>query len=164
MTDGCVTSLERLSNRVVYFSWAACALGLLTSYFSWLELRALQSLDPSGAYSWEVDYIDSDLILFAGVGALFYLIAFVVAGFLSLRWIYRANLNAHCLNGDMSMSPGLNVGWFFVPIATWWKPYEGVREVWQVSADPQSPNSVERPSLLVKRVCCGSRSRFVRSV
>jgi len=78
------------------------------------------------------------------------LIFFVAAGIFSLRWIYRANSNAHCLNADMSMSPGWNVGWFFVPIATWWKPYEGIRDIWRISANAQKPTSVERPSLLVR--------------
>jgi len=150
MAKGCVSSLLRLSNRVIYFSWASCALGLLTSYFSWMELSALRGLDKSDPYSWENDYIDPALTLAAGVSALLYFILFVAAGIFSLRWIYRANANAHCLNADMSMSPGWNVGWFFVPIATWWKPYEGVRDVWRISAIPQDPNSVERPSLLVK--------------
>lgn len=150
VANGCVGSLLRLSNRVIYLSWAGCALALFTSCFSLMELFALRGLDQSDPYSWEVDYIDPGLTLIAGAGALLYLIVFVAAGFFSLRWIYRANSNAHCLNADMDMSPGWNVGWFFVPIATWWKPYEGVRDVWRISANPQDPTSVERPSLLVK--------------
>jgi hypothetical protein len=150
MANGCVGSLLRLSNRVIYLSWATCALALFTSYFSLMELSALRGLNPSDPYSWEVDYIDPTPTLIAAVGIVLYLIAFVAAGFLSLRWIYRANSNAHCLNANLGISPGWNVGWFFVPIATWWKPYEGVRDVWRISANPQDPASVERPSLLVK--------------
>lgn len=148
--SGQVSSLSRLANRVIYLSWATCTLALVVSFFSWLELSALRELNPSETYSWEVDYIDPALTLVAGAVALLYVVTFVVAGFLSLRWIYRANSNAHSLNASLGMPPGWNVGWFFVPIATWWKPYQGVRDVWLISANPHDPASVERPALLVK--------------
>jgi hypothetical protein len=123
---------------------------MVVSCFSWLELSALRELNPSEPYSWGVDYIDPTLTLIAGVAALLYVVTFVAAGYHSLRWIYRANSNAHSLNASLGMPPGWNVGWFFVPIATWWKPYQGVRDVWQISANPQDPASAERPALLVR--------------
>ena len=50
------------------------------------------------------------------------------------RWIYVTNANAHAFGtGEMSISPGWAVGWFFVPIANLFKPYQGVKETWQVS-------------------------------
>lgn len=143
-----VDSLLRLSNRVAYLSWASCALGVLVSVFSGIELLALRRLDPADAYSWDVDYVGQAVSLIGGGIALLQIIAFIVAGFLSLRWVYRANSNAHCLNADLEMSPGWNVGWFFVPIAAFWKPYEGLKDVWRVSANPQDPASVELPGML----------------
>lgn len=148
-TDVCVRSLFKLSNRVIYFSWASCVFSLFTSFFSLLELSTLRGLDPSDPYSWEVDYINPTLTFTAEFSVFLYLIFFVTAGIFSLRWIYRANSNAHCLSADMDMSPGWNVGWFFVPIATWWKPYVGVRQVWRISTNPQDSTFEERPSLLV---------------
>lgn len=148
MANGRVESLLRLSNRVAYSSWVSCALGVLVSIFSGIEIAALLRLDPTAPYSWDIDYIDPMLALIGGGTALLQIIAFVIAGFLSLRWIYRANSNAHCLSANLEMSPGWNVGWFFVPIAAWWKPYEGLRDVWRVSANPQNPKSVELPSML----------------
>jgi hypothetical protein len=150
MANGRVDNLSRLSNRLIPMAWVTCALALLISFFSWMEISALRGLDPSDAYSWDVDYIDPTTTLIAGATSILYLVAFVVAGFFSLRWVYRANSNAHCLSADFGMSPGSNVGWFFVPIATWWKPYEGVRDVWKISANPNDPASTERPPLLVK--------------
>ena len=50
------------------------------------------------------------------------------------RWIYRTNANAHSFGtGDMTITPGWGVGWFFIPIANLFKPYEGVKETWRVS-------------------------------
>ena len=58
---------------------------------------------------------------------------FVISGFLILKWIYRVNSNAHVYSGEMKVSPGWNVGFFFIPIANLWKPFQGLRETWEVS-------------------------------
>lgn len=58
------------------------------------------------------------------------IVCFVLVG----RWIYVTNANAHAFGtGEMSISPGWAVGWFFVPLANLYKPYEGVKETWQAS-------------------------------
>ena len=68
--------------------------------------------------------------IFLGVAAL--ATAVVVS-----RWIYRANSNARALGAsEMAFSPGAAVGWYFVPIANLWKPYQGMREIWRASVSP----------------------------
>lgn len=53
------------------------------------------------------------------------------------RWIYRANSNARALGArEMAFTPGGAVGWYFVPIANLWKPYQAMREIWKASAGP----------------------------
>lgn len=63
---------------------------------------------------------------------------FVITGIVFARWIYVLNDNKRRLGaGGLRFTPGWAVGWFFVPIATFWKPYQAMKELWQVSADPQ---------------------------
>jgi hypothetical protein len=69
-----------------------------------------------------------------GLSGLLQAIVFLVCGFLCLKWIYRVSLNAHSMASDMKTTPGWGVGWFFVPIGNLWKPFQAVRETWQVSA------------------------------
>jgi len=80
--------------------------------------------------------------VFQGLSALAQTLIFLVAGFLCLKWIYRMSLNAHALAvaPDMKISPAWGVGWFFVPFASLWKPFQGVRESWQVSAASGGPD------------------------
>src|SRR5262245_38495317 len=74
---------------------------------------------------------------------------FITSGVLILMWIYRANLNAHRLGADgMAFTPGWAVGWYFVPFANLWKPYQAMKEIWQVSASPQHWESEDRPWFL----------------
>ncbi len=47
----------------------------------------------------------------------------------------RANRNARSFGSPMTNSPGWAAGWFFVPVALWWKPYYAMKEIWQGS-DP----------------------------
>ncbi|MBV9993069.1 MAG: DUF4328 domain-containing protein [Alphaproteobacteria bacterium] len=68
-----------------------------------------------------------------GVVAIFQVLTFVVAGFLVLRWIWRSNKNLWASGVAMENTPGWAVGWYFVPFANLWKPYQAMREIWQQS-------------------------------
>lgn len=69
--------------------------------------------------------------------ALIYLTVFVVSGFLILRWIHRANYNAHQLGAkEMEFTPGWSIGYYFIPILTLWKPYQAMKEIWKSSHNP----------------------------
>ncbi len=53
------------------------------------------------------------------------------------KWIYRANCNARALGASgMAFSPRAAVGWYFVPVANLWKPYQAMKEIWQASVSP----------------------------
>ena len=69
----------------------------------------------------------------AGFG-LFLVITFFV-------WIYRTNKNLGILSGEqMTFTPGWSVGWFFVPILCLYKPYQVMKEIWNVCHKNQSTN------------------------
>ncbi|MDH7482968.1 MAG: DUF4328 domain-containing protein [Armatimonadota bacterium] len=77
------------------------------------------------------------------------LIIFVVSGILILKWIYRANFNARQLGAsEMQFTPGWSIGWYFIPIANLWKPYQVMEEIWKASANPQEWKSQSIPPLL----------------
>ena len=53
-------------------------------------------------------------------------------------WLYRANANVRALGADDMMgSPGLGVGWFFIPLANLFMPYMTVRDIWRASAQAE---------------------------
>ena len=61
----------------------------------------------------------------------------LVTAILVLTWIHRANHNARQLGAaDMQFTPGWAIGWYFVPIAWFWKPYQAMREIWRASRNP----------------------------
>lgn len=86
---------------------------------------------------------DFDFTLFELVDAMAWL-SFVAAAFPIGAWIYRAH--AHLREAGFAVpgiGPGWAVGWFFVPIADFWKPYQVMRGLWRGShhaaaVDPRS--------------------------
>jgi hypothetical protein len=73
----------------------------------------------------------------------------VPSGVLILMWIYRANYNARQLGAEeMRNTPGWAVGWYFIPVAFFWKPYQAMKEIWQASADPSNWKAQNPPGTL----------------
>jgi hypothetical protein len=64
--------------------------------------------------------------------AVFFTCAIVFA-----RLVYRANANARHLGATgMRNTPGWAVGWYLVPIAFFWKPYQAMKEIRRASKNP----------------------------
>jgi len=94
----------------------------------------------------EEDVRASDLGV--GLSSLLYLLALLVGGFLALKWLYRVSRNAHAFARGLTISPPWAVGWFFVPIASLWKPYEAISEAWQATERPAAWRTVRKPGFL----------------
>jgi len=60
---------------------------------------------------------------------------FLTSGIAFLVWTYRMHTNATALGGSdyMEFTAGWAVGWYFIPIANLWKPYQALREIAQAS-------------------------------
>jgi hypothetical protein len=63
-----------------------------------------------------------------------YLIANVATAILFLRWTYLTKKNTTALGASgLAFSPGWSVGYYFVPVLTFWKPYQALKETFQAS-------------------------------
>ena len=142
--DGRIVDTVRLARiaRIATCVWLAADIGVILASIGTIAVlggfggpmgstRALSSADT-----------------FTTVTGVAYLITFLVAGGTILRWIHLTIRNAHALDPSMTITPGWAVGWFFVPIAGLWKPFDGMRQAWQASANPQAPDSVPIPAVL----------------
>jgi hypothetical protein len=82
--------------------------------------------------------------------ALFHMVVYLVLIFLFSIWVHRANLNARALGGkDMRFSPGWAVGWFFVPVMNFFRPFQVLREIWIASDIAQKQNDKNISALLI---------------
>jgi hypothetical protein len=138
----------RLARIVVIWLYLWLAAEIAEGAGSVLQIVYLSKVDPNAPLS-STDNLGGDTAdMFVGLVALAWLIVNLMASVLVLTWIYRVNRNAQLHADGMSVSPGWNVGFFFVPIMTWFRPYQGIRDSWQVSHDPENWPLVEVPPLL----------------
>lgn len=76
--------------------------------------------------------------LLGGITALGFLLLYLSGIVLFCVWVYRANQNTDVLvSSGSEFTPGWAVGWFFVPIANIFKPFQVVSEIYRAS-DPQA--------------------------
>ncbi len=72
--------------------------------------------------------------LFTTVGALSFLVLYLVGVVFYCMWKHRVCRNAHALGGtNMSFTPGWSVGYYFIPVLLLWKPFQAMREIWNVT-------------------------------
>jgi hypothetical protein len=134
-------SLDRLARRAPYAIWA---------YIVFTALSVLgQVLEFNGT-------VDFDAIELSGLTTLFGfvylldLVALVSSVMLVWRWIWRAHANLFAADIKyLDYTPSWSVGWFFVPIAHLFKPFQAMRELWNASHGARDTFTAPAPALLV---------------
>jgi len=72
-----------------------------------------------------------------GAIALAYVLVYLTTVVLFAIWTHRMSANIHALGAvNLRFRPGWAVGWYFVPIANLWKPFQAMSEIWRASKDP----------------------------
>jgi len=110
----------------------------------WMEIDILQRVvDGATVSEAEAAASDSRQALMGGL----YLLAMIVTGVFFLRWTYLANRNARALGATgLEFTPGWAVGWYFVPVAWLWKPYQALKETFKASHPDFRDNWGQAPS------------------
>lgn len=108
-----------------------CLLSAAGIWSDWLEIRLLHRMsDGVEVTAEEADSNDSRQFVLAMAGLAVYLMTAIVF----LRWVYCSNRNASSLVDDkLEFTPGWAVGWYFVPFANLWKPYQVMAEIFKAS-------------------------------
>lgn len=138
--------------------------GLTGAVVVWLWiLIAVYAVDvgAAGLFVWKLWPLDSAIDVAAhpsmpvGLAALLVvatqmltLLILFISAIISGKWIYRADANAHVLARGLTISPPWSVGFFLVPFLCLIRPYEAMREIWQVSTQPKGWRGVREPALL----------------
>jgi hypothetical protein len=120
--------LDFITRSLQWLLRAGAAVVLVSLWSSWLQLSML-----GGPFT-EAEGQANDLRE-ASIGGLQSLVT-VVTIIVFARWILLAHRNLPALGAqDLDVRPGWAIGWFFIPIANLWKPYQAMRTLWQASRD-----------------------------
>jgi len=138
-----MTNLTRSTQRWLY------ALIVITSIYSAFDLFSIQFIN--GILQGEnVTVLDAEQHdRWQGMLAFLYFVIYITAGIFVLRWLYKAK-QAVLQQGAQNtrFSPAWSIGWYFIPIANLWKPYQAMKELWKTSANPQQWANQTTPGLL----------------
>lgn len=75
-----------------------------------------------------------------GIVSAITIIVLVVAAVLFFRWTHRACKNLYAIHAaGMTITPGWAVGWYFIPVMQFWKPYQAIMQIVRASRDPKTP-------------------------
>ncbi|WP_442679478.1 DUF4328 domain-containing protein [Sphingomonas sp. ASY06-1R] len=113
--------LSRITRVATVTLWAYMAVQLIFGMLDYMQnMMRLPSLNRPGIGITEVVGLLSFVVLIATV---------IIVG----RWIYMASANAHTIAPDLQIKAGWAVGWYFIPVANLFKPFQGMKEIWLAS-------------------------------
>jgi hypothetical protein len=95
------------------------------------------------------DGLDPQILAIIGIVSIAAFVSLIACFIVVGCWIYRASANAHSFSDEMTISPGWAVGWYFIPIANLFKPYQAMRETWMASHYRGNWHGGPTPGLLV---------------
>jgi len=142
--------LDNISTWVQWALWAELVTIVLALVSGSLELQLLKQYE-AGMFETDAaaqaagDSSDQRQMM-VGIAQI---VASITTGILVLVWIYRANGGARRQGAaDMQFTPGWAIGWYFIPFANLFKPYQAMKEIWKASKDPRAWSGADVPPLL----------------
>lgn len=122
--DDGIARLQSRARNAGYAIFAFVAISAVFMVFELLELGGIVDLESVTPGPIEAIY---------GIVAILYTVIFIASVVLIAMWIYRAHANLKERGIETESSPGWAVGWFFIPIANLFKPFQYMRELWNES-------------------------------
>ena len=127
---------KRLSNRFTWVKWLFYVVGL-GNLLMLVGSVMLLGFDYS-VYNAEVDISSADWFLM--LGGVIYTLSFIGSVIAFSMFSHRAMKNLHAWESrSADMSPGWTVGWYFIPFANLWKPFEAMTQIWDGTTEVTSP-------------------------
>ncbi len=122
-------------------------------FFMGLKILGLAGIIACQAYegltSGELNVHDTTdpIVMTYDLLCLVYLTTLVISALVTLMWISGATRNTLAVRPGLKMSQLGAVGWWFVPFASLYKPYQYIRDIWFTAKGTpgRSGTSAERP-------------------
>jgi hypothetical protein len=127
--------------------------------YVYMALAAAMALMAVGLIAGQVNLDEgAELDTLSALGSLVsvaYIATFIISVVMVGMWIYRGHANLRAAGADgLEFTPGWAVGWFFVPVANLFKPFQAMRELWNVSHAQDDSFGQPAPSMLVVWWAC----------
>ncbi|MCO6048518.1 DUF4328 domain-containing protein [Mesorhizobium sp. RP14(2022)] len=127
-------SFQSLTERLTRLLWIVFAIDVVALVFDlWERIIAFQMRNGAvgDAITAAASASDNRQMVIGYLQLGFFITTAVIAAV----WIRRANMNARLLGArEMRFTPNWSIGWYFVPIANLFMPYQSMAETWRASS------------------------------
>ena len=142
---------RKITRLVVWIFYIAIAADVATLISTSVSNSFLSSIEQGTyLYSYESMMADANAHdLRDGIISFATIFIYIACVIIFLRWTYKSSQITH-LSGaqDLRFSPGWSVGWYFIPVASFWKPFQAFKQIYQVSIQITDWQNVSIPSSL----------------
>jgi hypothetical protein len=122
--DNDVARLRSRARIANFFIFGVVAISAIVLAFEAMELAGIVDLYSMTPGPLETAY---------GTAMIAYTVVFLASVVVVAMWIYRAHANLRDRGIELNTSPGWAVGWYFIPFANLFKPFQAMRELWTES-------------------------------
>lgn len=140
MTDANLATLSGRANVANYVLLAALAIFAMTLIGEALELAGVIDL-----MAYEVGPLEA----IYGIILLLNTVIFIISVIVVCMWIHRAHANLRDYGFEgLEFTPGWAVGWYFIPFANLFKPFQAMKELYNTSFGADDRFAGEAPGNL----------------
>lgn len=145
--------IQPLTRTCLYLNFGFMAAEFGVQVANFLENGILaQTLDVEGTIIDQLAALDSSIgeVSFVqsvvAITGLVYTVCLLAALLCNAIWFYRASANAAAIDPNPDrISPGWTVGWFAIPIASFWMPFRAAKQIWLTSVERNRDLSAQVP-------------------
>jgi len=131
--------------RLLWIGILVDAIGVLSGLS---EIWLLSDVE-SGSYDYDLMAAANRNDLRQQVIGIVQLVLYIAHVVTIAAWIRLANKNVRLLGAKgMEFTPGWAIGWYFIPFANLWKPYQAMSEIWRASRGSPDWKSSEVSGLI----------------
>jgi hypothetical protein len=119
---------EQRAKNAITLIWIVLALEIISIISGYFQYDLLQTVANGGEISSETATANDIRVQMIGN---LYLIAYIVSAITFIRWFRRAYFNLHLRVNNLSHTEGWAAGSWFVPIISFYRPYQIMKELYQ---------------------------------
>jgi hypothetical protein len=137
---------KKRANTAIIFIWIIFGIEILSLFSSFLQYMLLNDASTGKFISEEsanLNDLREKIIGFTHV------IIFIISGIIFIRWFRRAYYNLHLVVDKLNHSEGWAAGFWFIPIANMYRPFQIMKELFGETINYLRKNNIESniPSL-----------------
>ena len=118
---------KQRANIAIILIWIVFGIEILSIISGYLQYQLLQSFSNGNVVSTATANAND---LREQIIAIAYMLAYVISGIMFIRWFRRAYYNLHLKVSGLNHSEGWAAGYWFVPIANLYRPFQIMKEMY----------------------------------